>query len=264
MRPAKQSDDKQNRMDRIDRFNNLRKYKNNLVIENDNLGNEIHALSERIKGFKLNGAELKKLVSERVKVEMTRDIEKEKVEHQQETKGIMEDLFAAQEKQNILNSKEYSEGMKAIAMWRVRNEHLRAQRDYINESSKYQGEAQRVKLDNEARQIAHDAITKGEDAIEALENELSTNLTPQESTALFKQIAAQSQLINQHETEKTALVHKMLQLLESPGDKGELFRAFLEDKRSNAEDLRQVLLDANLETVKDIWNDYITWSPPEE
>ena len=261
---AKQSDDKQNRMDRIDRFNNLRKYKNNLVIENDNLGNEIHALSERIKGFKLNGEELKKIVSEKVKAEMTLDIEKEKVEHQQETKGIMEDLFAAQEKQNILNSKEYGERMKEIALWRVRNEHLRAERDYINESSKYQGEAQRVKLDNEARQIAHNAITEGKDAIEALEDELSTNLTPQESTALFKQIAAQSQLINQHETEKMTLVNTMLQLLDSVGDKGELFRAFLKDKNSGAEDLRQVLLDANLETVKDIWNDYITWSPPEE
>ena len=145
---AKQSDDKQNRMDRIDRFNNLRKYKNNLIIENDNLGNEIHALSERIKGFKLNGEELKKIVSEKVKAEMMLDIEKEKVEHQQETKGIMEDLFAAQEKQNIMNSEEYGERMKAIAMWRVRNERLRAERDYINESSKYQGEAQSVKLDN--------------------------------------------------------------------------------------------------------------------
>ena len=261
---AKQSDDKQNRMDRIDRFNNLRKYKNNLVIENDNLGNEIHALSERIKGFKLNGEELKKIVSEKVKAEMTLDIEKEKVEHQQETKGIMEDLFAAQEKQKIMNSKEYGERMKAIAMSRVMNEHLRAERDYINESSKYQSEAQRVKLDNEARQIAHDAITKGEDAIEALENELSTNLTPQESLAVYKQIAAQSQLVNQQETEKTALVHKMLQLLDSPGGKGDGFRALLEEKRSNAEDLHQLLLNANLETVKDIWNDYINYSPSEE
>ena len=261
---AKQSDDKQNRMDRIDRFNNLRKYKNNLIIENDNLGNEIHALSERIKGFKLNGEELKKIVSEKVKAEMTLDIEKEKVEHQQETKGIMEDLFAAQEKQKIMNSKEYGERMKAIAMSRVMNEHLRAERDYINESSKYQSEAQRVKLDNEARQIAHDAITKGEDAIEALENELSTNLTPQESLAVYKQIAAQSQLVNQQETEKTALVHKMLQLLDSPGGKGDGFRALLEEKRSNAEDLHQLLLNANLETVKDIWNDYINYSPSEE
>ena len=261
---AKQSDDKQNRMDRIDRFNNLRKYKNNLIIENDNLGNEIHALSERIKGFKLNEAELKKIVSEKVKAEMTLDIEKEKVEHQQETKGIMEDLFAAQEKQNILNSKEYGERMKVIAMSRVMNEHLRAQRDYINESSKYQSEAQRVKLDNEARQIAHNAITEGKDAIEALEDELSTNLTPQESSALYKQIAAQSQLVNQQETEKTALIHKMLQLLDSPGGNGDGFRALLKEKRSDAEDLHQLLLNANLETVKDIWNDYINYSPPEE
>ena len=261
---AKQSDDKQNRMDRIDRFNNLRKYKNNLIIENDNLGNEIHALSERIKGFKLNGEELKKIVSEKVKAEMTLDIEKEKVEHQQETKGIMEDLFAAQEKQNILNSKEYGERMKTIAMSRVMNEHLRAQRDYINESSKYQSEAQRVKLDNEARQIAHNAITEGKDAIEALEDELSTNLTPQESSALYKQIAAQSQLVNQQETQKTELVHKMLQLLDSPGGKGDGFRALLEEKRSNAEDLHQLLLNSNLETVKDIWNDYINYSPHEE
>jgi hypothetical protein len=261
---AKQSNDKQNRMDQIDRVNNLRKYKNNLVIENDNLGNEIHALSERIKGFKLNEAELKNLVSEKVKAEMTLDIEKEKVEHQQETKGIMEDLFAAQEKQNIMNSKEYGERMKAIAMWRVRNEHLRAERDYINESSKYQGEAQRAKLDNEARQIAHDAITEGKDAIEALEDELSTNLTPQESSALYKQIAAQSQLVNQHETEKMTLVHKMLQLLDSPGGKGDGLRELLEEKRSNAEDLHQLLLNANLETVKDIWNDYINYSPHEE
>ena len=261
---AKQSTDKQKRMDEIDRVNNLRKYKHNLVIENDNLGNEIHALSERIKGFKLNGAELKKLVSEKVKAEMTRDIEKEKVEHQQETKGIMEDLFAAQEKQNIMNSEEYGERMKAIAWSRVRNEHLKAQRDYINESSKYQAEAQRAKLDNEARQIAHDAITEGNDVIEALENEISTDLTPQKSTALFKQIAAQSQLINQQETEKMTLVHKMIQLLDSPGGKGDGFRALLEVKHSGAEDLRQLLLDANLETVKDIWNDYINYSPSEE
>ena len=261
---AKQSTDKQKRMDEIDRVNNLRKYKHNLVIENDNLGNEIHALSERIKGFKLNGAELKKLVSEKVKAEMTRDIEKEKVEHQQETKGIMEDLFAAQEKQNIMNSEEYGERMKAIAWSRVRNEHLKAQRDYINESSKYQAEAQRAKLDNEARQIAHDAITEGNDVIEALENEISTDLTPQKSTALFKQIAAQSQLINQQETEKMTLVHKMLQLLESPGGKGDGFRALLEKKHSDAEDLRQLLLDANLETVKDIWSDYTNYSPSEE
>mgnify|MGYP003311013973 CR=1 FL=1 len=34
------------------------------------------------------------------------DIEKEKVEHQQETKGIMEDLFAAQEKQKIIEINE--------------------------------------------------------------------------------------------------------------------------------------------------------------
>jgi hypothetical protein len=176
----------------------------------------------------------------------------------------MEDLVAEQEKQNIMNSKEYAERMKAIAMWRVRNEHLRAERDYINESSKYQGEAQRAKLDNEARQIAHDAITEGKDAIEALEDELSTNLTPQESSALYKQIAAQSQLVNQHETEKMTLVHKMLQLLDSPGGKGDGLRELLEEKRSNAEDLHQLLLNANLETVKDIWNDYINYSPHEE
>ena len=261
---AKQSNDKQKRMDEIDRVNNLRKYKHNLVLENDDLKHEIHALNERVKGSKINELELKKLVSEKVKAEMTRDIEKEKVEHQQETKGIMEDLFAAQEKQNIMNSEEYGKHMKAIAWSRVRNEHLKAQHDYINESSKYQAEAQRAKLDNEARQIAHNAITEGNDAIEALENELSTDLTPQKSTALFKQIAAQSQLINQQETEKMTLVHTMLQLLDSPGGNGDRFRALLEEKHSGAQDLRQLLLDANFETVKDIYSDYSNYSPPEE
>ena len=261
---AKQSNDKQKKMDEMDRFNNLRKYKHNLSIENDNLANEIYGLNERIKGSIINEMELKKLVGQKVKAEMTRDIEKEKVEHQQETKGIMEDLFAAQEKQNIMNSKEYGEHMKVIAWSRVRNEHLKAQRDYINESSKYQAEAQRAKLDNEARQIAHNAITEGNDVIEALEDEISTDLTPQKSTALFKQIAAQSQLINQQETEKMTLVHTMLQLLDSPGGNGDRFRALLEEKHSGAQDLRQLLLDANFETVKDIYSDYTNYSPPEE
>jgi hypothetical protein len=112
---AEQLKNKQTIQDEKERLENLHKFKQKLVIDNDNIKHDLYEINERVKNSDVKDEELKNSISEKVKNESLLNAEKQVYEQQQESERLTRELITQQEKMKIINSKEYKDKQKALA-----------------------------------------------------------------------------------------------------------------------------------------------------
>ena len=255
---AEQSNDKQKKMDEMDRFNNLRKYKQNLVLKNDNLKNDLYELNERIKGSGVDEEELKNSISEKVKTEALLNTENQVYEQHQENERLTKELITQQEKRKIISSEEYKDKQKALAALIESNERKKKDIAFINESVEALTEADNLKFESQIKAIVRDAKHEDESVHEALRGLYDTELNAQSLSVLSKQMAAQYQLKNQEDEDKYKYVNEFQKIKDSLVIKTQdYFKEFTDQNGTEPKEFMTWLnKDASGADAKEYWNRY--------
>ena len=254
---AEQIKNKQQRQEQMDKLNNLRKYRQNLIIKTDDLNNETVELIKLNQSIGDINDDVKRVINEKVNVEVRRDIEQEKVDTLRKATEAKNEQYIAEEKYKIIASDEYKKHLDQINKTKVMTEQLKRKTQNWNEAADVEAKAYNAELENEAQSLAFQARIDGNDPVEVLKEQITTTaLSPSKSKALFNQIAAQSQLASQEDQQTGEIIRKFAELLESPAGEGDSIRAFIEEKGVNRDEFINLLKSSNHETVKDIYNDY--------
>ena len=194
---AEQLKNKQTKQDEKERLEHLRKFKQKLVIDSDNLKHDLYELTERVKLSDVKDEELKNSISEKVKNEALLNAEKQVYEQQQESERLTRELITQQEKMKIINNKEFKEKQKALAALIESNEQRKKDIAFMNESVEALTEADNLKYQLQAKAVVEGAKHEDKDVFEALRGLHEQELNAQSLSVLNKQLAAQYQLINQ-------------------------------------------------------------------
>ena len=111
---AEQIKNKQQRQEQMDKLNNLRKYRQNLIIKTDDLNNETVELIKLNQSIGDINDDVKRVINEKVNVEVRRDIEQEKVDTLRKATEAKNEQYIAEEKYKIIASDEYKKHLDQI------------------------------------------------------------------------------------------------------------------------------------------------------
>ena len=262
---VEQIKNKQKIQEEMDKLENLRKYKQKLVLSTDDMNNETAELTKLKDSIGDIDPEVKTLIAGKVKAEVDRDIEREKVDaKKKEEKAILE-RYLEEERQKLMNTDEYKKQISAIAGLKAKNQEFQISSRNWDEALDTYEKARRAQLDNEAQNVALKARIDGVDPVASLESQFpSMTLSPSKASALHTQIAAQTTLASQESNEAADIIRRMQDLAASGGPKGVLFREFMEARETDIERLTEYLRNAPLTAVIDAWNDFEKGLPKDE
>ena len=254
---VEQIKNKQKVKEEMDKLENLRKYKQKLVLSTDDMSNETAELTKLKDSIGNIDPDVKAAINDKINAEIKRDIEREKVDAKRKEEEAQLEQYIAEEKQKILESQEHKTQRNYIASMLVVNEQLKQKTKNWNEAFKAQDEAYRAQMENEARRTALQAKLEGNDAVEVLRGQFSddVSLSPTKSAVIHNQIAAQSQLANQEITESAAIIQRFTDLMGSEATEGRKLKAFINEKLGGG-DFIGYLNGQNNETLKDILSEY--------
>ena len=256
---------KQSKQEEIDKLENLRKYKQRIQLTADDLANETIELTKLKEGIGDIDDEVKTLIAGKVKAEVERDIEREKVDAKKKEEEAMLQRYLEEERQKLMNTDEYKKQISAIAGLKAKNQEFQISSRNWSEALDTYEKARRAQLDNEAQNVALKARIDGADPVATLESQFpSMTLSPSKASALHTQIAAQTTLASQESNEAADIIRRMQDLAASGGPKGVLFREFMEARETDIERLTEYLRNAPLTGVIDAWNDFEKGLPKDE
>ena len=255
---AEQLKNKQTIQDEKERLENLHKFKQKLVIDNDNLKHDLYEINERVKRSKVDDGKLKKSISEKVKNEALLNAEKQVYEQQQESERLTRELITQQEKMKIINNKEYKDKQKALAALIESNEQRKKNITFINDSVKALTEADSLLFESQIKGVVRNAIHDDKNVLDALKELYDTKLDPQSLLALSKQEAAQRQLINQEDEDKHKYVREFQKIKDSGIHKiQDYFVEFTKQTNSDPDYFMTWLnKDASGADAREFWNQY--------
>ena len=255
---AEQLKNKQTKQDEKERLENLHKFKQKLVIDNDNLKHDLYEINERVKRSKVDDGKLKKSISEKVKNEVLLNAEKQVYEQQQESERLTRELITQQEKMKIINNKEYKDKQKALAALIESNEQKKKDIAFINDSVKALTDADSLLFESQIKGVVRNAIHDDKNVLDALKGLYDTKLDPQSLLALSEQRAAQLQLINQEDEDKYKYVNEFQKIKDSGIHKiQDYFVEFTKQTNSDPDYFMTWLNnDASGADVKEFWNQY--------
>ena len=255
---AEQLKNKQTIQDEKERLENLHKFKQKLVIDNDNIKHDLYEINERVKRSKVDDGKLKKSISEKVKNEVLLNAEKQVYEQQQESERLTRELITQQEKMKIINNKEYKDKQKALAALIESNEQRKKNITFINDSVKALTEADSLLFESQIKGVVRNAIHDDKNVLDALKELYDTKLDPQSLLALSKQEAAQRQLINQEDEDKYKYVSEFQKIKDSGIHKiQDYFVEFTKQTNSDPDYFMTWLnKDASGADAREFWNQY--------
>ena len=248
---------KQDIQEKIDRFNNLRSYKQKLITTTDNLQNETEELTKLKNSIGNIDDNVKKIIHNKVDAEVKRDIEKEMVDNIKSRNEALTQHFILEERNKLMNSDEYQHQQQRIIGTKAITDQLKLRTQQFNEAIKAHDEAYRAEQEKVAHDVALDARLNGSDSIEVLKGQIETIASPTKAAAIHKQIAAQAQLMNQEETQRVELAHKLINMLDAEvGDSSGLSWYGKDKGFENREDFEELIKSSNYETLKGMWDEY--------
>ena len=255
---AEQLKNKQTIQDEKERLENLHKFKQKLVIDNDNIKHDLYEINERVKNSDVKDEELKNSISEKVKNEVLLNAEKQVYEQQQESERLTRELITQQEKMKIINSKEYKDKQKALAALIESNEQRKKNITFINDSVKALTDANSLLFEAQAKEVTRNAIHDDKNVFDELKGLFDKELNPQSWFVLSKQLAAQHQLINQEDEDKYKYVSEFQKIKDSGIHKiQDYFVEFTKQTNSDPDYFMTWLNnDASGADAKEFWNQY--------
>lgn len=242
-----------------DNLNRLQ-YVRNLYRQNINENEKLKYDQEELK--------LKSQLMEKLPEDMNEVMQK-RIESEFQKNYLTEELKAKQnllEKQQqtnemniraaLLNSPEYKSQYEQLAILHAQAKHnddlMKQGQQLINK----QIEANHAMANQIAQGIVIDAQKSGDSPIDRLQEELNDNLTYQQQQAVYEQMKAHSNTVQQEESETQQLRNKMLSMFNAIGEGNNEFRAFIEQKYPKTENFLSEIQSYDKASLEGIMNDF--------